>query len=166
MHLNLDADGNGESPSLPEALTIMPLDGTLYLEAGTYYLQEPLVLSRSISIIGAGPEQRTTIAITNGNGVLYFQGPGSIHLEGVTFRFDGNQSSSVVGLKDATFSVLECDFLGARSDGGSQSSGSGLHISGTSSGSVRNSFSSSNQRNGISVNDQSNVLLEQNEFSV
>ena len=62
--------------------------------------------------------------------LLDLRGPGSFHLEGITFRNDGSQSNPLVGVTDAKFEVASCAFVGGEN---------GLLVKGKSEGSVTKS---------------------------
>ena len=82
--VNLPADGSGEFASLAQAVESVAPGSTIILAEGTYDVSPGLLLTKAITLQGAGLD-KTFITASTGPLVVDFRGAGSITLTGITF---------------------------------------------------------------------------------
>lgn len=158
--IQVEADGSGEFATLAEAVEAAPVGAVLSLGAGTFSLEEPLVLPRSIRLLGAGPDQ--TEVVSSGEGyVLRYSGEGLFAAQGITFRHEGDAAADVVVVEGGEIALEDCHFTGA-SRGAGQAPHTGLRLAGDTTGVVENCQAVDNQDTGILVQDQAQPTLRGN----
>jgi parallel beta-helix repeat protein len=135
----------------------------LFLAAGDYQLSSTVKVQKSISLIGAG-QALTRVFSSAGVALISFKA-GELHLKGISFVHTGKQKSDVMDIEDAKINIEDCRFTGGYTPDSPRKDGDGLWLHGHSSGKIINSQFESNALNGLEVRDDTNVLLENNQFS-
>jgi parallel beta-helix repeat protein len=154
-------DGSADFPTLAAAVDAVPAGSTIVLDAGTYRLAQALEIDKSLRLSGAGVDQ--TLVVGEGAGcVVLFKGPGSFAVEDVTFRYEATGWGSVVVVDDGDLEFKRCRFTGGVRSGEEQGGGTGLWLSGATTGRVEDCVMEGNQLHGIEVSDQSEPTLEGN----
>jgi parallel beta-helix repeat protein len=161
MTVRVAPDGSGAYPSLEAAVEAVPPGSTIMLDTGTYRLPGELAIDKPLLLVGSGMDA-TFVVGTAGEQVVYVSGPGPFSAEGITFRYEGTTPAHVVTVDGAEASFVRCRFTGGVWDESENKGGNGLLLLGTMTGSVRESRTEGNGLNGISVQDQSQPVLEDN----
>jgi parallel beta-helix repeat protein len=162
--VHIAADGSGDYPSLEEALAAVPPESTIMLDPGTYRLKHKLEIDKTISLRGAGMD-KTIVVGDDATYVIRFTGPGKFTLQGITFRYEGTPWARVVSVKDGDIDFSDCSFTGGVRDDDENKGGSGLLISGNTSGEIADCRSEDNGLHGFDLYDDSNLTLERNTCS-
>ncbi|GBD35634.1 Serine/threonine-protein kinase PknB [bacterium HR36] len=152
-----------------------PPDSVISLPAGEYLLPGQLLLSKPITIIGAGPEQ-TVIRGAAAPALIACQAPGTVRLSNVTLEYVGMEPANVIIASSGSLDMENCVCRGAKkvssqpkpsNPGPAPSStpatapfddaerqpsfGNGLAIINPISATIRNCTFTQNQANGIMV---------------
>jgi len=96
----------GQHGSLSNVIRSLSDGSTLIIPKGTY--NEPLVLNRSITIVGDGAVQ---IRSSSNSDTLYCTSTNAI-IEGITFHFAGNNSLSAAIIQAGEAQFIRCSFIG------------------------------------------------------
>jgi len=155
----VSAEGSG--PSLGEALASVPDGGTIKLEAGTYLVETPIAVDKSIHLIGAG-RAKTEIESTVAQTWLRVSAP-TFEAEGITFRHSGSRAGGVLVVTDSEVRIVDCAFVGASRK--PKWSFESLWLKGSSSGYVRDCVFEANAV-GIGVSGKSRTSVEQCRFTL
>lgn len=157
------------NPVTPVALTPQNLaqvvaqtkDGdTIHLPAGDYMLTEPLMLTKSLTLIGEGME-KVTIHSACENAVIRLEGEHAWTLEGITFKHDGPAWAFGAVVVGGKISIKHCAFLNAVEEKEHHYGGSGLVLIAKTIGTISNSRFTENAI-GIQIGDNTQVLLQNN----
>jgi hypothetical protein len=98
------------------------------LAAGTYRLDESLVLLRDTTLIGAGPDATFIVSSAPGAAVLNL-GAGHFTAEGISFTHEGDDAASVLVLATGDYDLYAVSLTGGVADD-ALSSGFGLVLGG------------------------------------
>jgi parallel beta-helix repeat protein len=139
-------DGSGDAPDLASALAMVESGGTILLDAGEYLLAGPLVIDRAVVIRGSGSGQ-TTVAGTEPPDLLRFAGPGTLTLEGISFRYRGTAGADCLVVEGGTISFNDVLVAGAINDG--ETGGTGLLVVGDTDGTVNGATARGNDGHGF-----------------
>jgi parallel beta-helix repeat protein len=153
-------DERGGTPTLAEAIAGVVEGGTIYLLPGEHRLPSPLVIDKAVRLAGAGMAA-TRIIGTGPEYVAIFTGPGRLELEGITFLYQGEAGADILIVTAGEIALTHCAFSGAVLDAQGRG-GRGLWLSGMITGQVSGCTATNNGLHGISVDGQSQPLLEQN----
>jgi parallel beta-helix repeat protein len=159
-NIRLEADGSGDFATLAEALAASDVGATITLGPGTFRLAEALTVAGSLRLVGAGRDQTEVISAAP-EWVLRFQGDGPFTVEGITFRYDGDDAADVVAVESGEVHFQDCRFTGgvwAEESG----SGSGLLLDGPVTGEVRDCQVDGNGLHGFHLRGEASLLLENN----
>jgi parallel beta-helix repeat protein len=117
---------------LEEALEAVADGGTIRLMPGEHRLARPLVIEKSARLVGDGREI-TTVAGDGEGCVLAFRGPGWLVAEGITFKHQGEASSSAVLATGGRLEMAQCTFTGGvrPEEDNDKTHGHGLYLAGT-----------------------------------
>ncbi|MCS6923590.1 MAG: caspase family protein, partial [Fimbriimonadales bacterium] len=87
----------------------------ILLEPGDYRLTEPIEITVSIHIQGAGAD-KTRIVLESGDAALRFSGLGRFSLQGVAFEYTGaeNPELALVEINSGEAQIAQCNFKGAK----------------------------------------------------
>jgi len=151
----LKADGSGDYPGLEKAVQQIAEGGTISLGAGTYRLSQPLEITKSISLIGAGMDQ-TIVAATTEYYVIHFSGEGSFVLQGLTAQIEGGGKADVVRVDNGNLDFSDCRFKG---DGNNLQ---GLRVLANAEGTVKDCETINNGETGFVIQGQAQLILENN----
>lgn len=127
----LEADGSGDYPDLATAVQDLHAGSTIVLGSGTFILDQPLTIDKSLSLLGQGMD-RTRITSRAGGYVLRFKGSDTFVMEDLTVAHESSEPADVVQVEGGDMSFTGCRFTGAEGQGG----GANLEISGGTTGSV------------------------------
>ena len=144
--------------TLPQAVEALASGGTIKLAQGTYSLEKPLAIAKSLTLVGAGLKT-TEIQCSAPGEVVEFGPDGHFIVEGITFRHTGVAKADTVRVSGGEVDFSHCQFSGAV--GNSHWSSSGIWAKGSITGSVRNCVLSDNDV-GIGLSGTANVMVEQN----
>jgi len=156
----LKADGSGDFRTLEQTVQQAAAGSTIYLGPGTYRLTEPLLIEKSLHLVGAGMDE-TRIVSTAEDGVAGFRGEGPFTAEGITFEHEGNTVAHVVAVLGGSVIFKECRFRGAVYGEESEQGGGGLLLGAETTGYVRDCVFEGNDT-GIEVWEQARPTLERN----
>ena len=134
---------------------------TVTLGAGTYRLNGPLEIGKSITLVGAGMDE-TLIEGAYGPSMVRFTGPGELKVVGVTFAFVGEEGANVLVIDDGAVDIDSSRFTGGVWSAEAGAGGTGLLFWGDSTGVVRNSRFDSNGLHGIELKERAQLTLEGN----
>lgn len=154
--------GSGRSQVLRDAVAAAQECATLKLPAGTYLLDMPLVVSRSIRIVGSGRDA-TRIVYEGCESVLTCEGEVTFAASALTFEHRGPLPGSVVNVQCEAIDFRDCCFTGGVVGG--DSGGDGLYLRGKTRGAVIGCIFTANTGVGLWVDEQAAPLLQDNTFS-
>jgi len=154
----IDPAGTGDYSSLKEAIAHVPTGATITLAPGTYIQTEPLLITKSVRLIGEDMET-TVIVGTQGECVLKASVTGTLYLEGIGFRYEGEGPADVVVVRAQEMEIISCSFTGAIGNS-SRMSWAGLMIVGETEGVVRHCLANNNRGEGITVGEAAAVTVE------
>lgn len=153
--IQMAPDGSGDFATLHEAVEAAGEGLSIVLAAGTYVLDEPLEITTSLRLVGAGMDG--TEIVYRGEGyVAHFAGEGPFGAEDITFRYDGGTGSDVVVVEGGEVSLVRCRFAGGED--------ASLRLDGQTTGTVRDSVAQGQRWSaGIEVEGEAQPALEGNE---
>ncbi|HHO55288.1 MAG TPA: hypothetical protein ENK21_02790, partial [Trueperaceae bacterium] len=142
-----------EITTVAELERLAPLGGEYRLAAGTYELSEPLLLTKGLTLLGAGKDK----TIVTGSSPLYvisIESNDNFKLDGISFEYTGSEGSEVVQIKDASFEITNTSVSGGVfAETEDFWYGDGLWLYGNAKGTVSNSSFSNNALNAIALNE-------------
>ncbi|MEI6756046.1 MAG: right-handed parallel beta-helix repeat-containing protein [bacterium] len=159
----IDASGTGDFADIIEAIDNASSGSTIIMDAGTYEVPADFEISKSINIIGKGPD-KTIIIGEEGDSVVFFSSGNKSFVEGIAFTRKGNIPGNIIFVEDSDVSFNNCIFSGGKPDPDSQNWGSGLIYIGSSGGTISNCIVESNAFCGITIEDESSLLVINNIF--
>ncbi len=159
MTVSVAADGRGDYRTLEQALAAVPEGATIHLSADTHRLAAPLLIEKSVRLLGAG--MNSTSVVCDGHGyVIKVSGADRFEAQGITFRHEGETNADVVVVIGGELAVTECRFTGGMGkDGGPN--GDGMALLGACQGHVSHCQMERNSI-GIAVGGQAQPTLEEN----
>jgi parallel beta-helix repeat protein len=129
------------------------------LEPGTYRLEEPLDVGKSLHLVGAGMDQTE---IVSEGAVVNFSGDGPFAAEDITFRHQGQVGeANVVSVEGGEVAFVHCRFVGAVT-GEELGDHAGLWLGGNTTGVVRECEAVENDNVGMLIVGQAQPTLEGN----
>jgi len=156
--IQINADGSGDYPTFRAAIDAAPAGATIKLAPGNYIQTEPVVITKSLKVVGAGTDI-TTITGQTGEYVLQISTTGSFSARGISFKYEGNGPADVVVIDAHTAMIESCSFSGAVQTQG-RTSWAGLRIIGKTKGTISNCTATSNAGEGITVEDTAEIKVE------
>jgi len=159
----IDAGGTGDFADIAEAVDNVSSGSTIILDAGNYEVPADFVITESINIIGKGPD-KTIIIGEEGDAVITFSEGTKSFFEGIAFTRKGNVPGDIIFVEDSDVSFNNCIFSGGKPDPDAANWGSGLVYIGASKGIISNCTVESNAFCGITIEDESNLMLINNIF--
>jgi parallel beta-helix repeat protein len=155
--------GETERPpaKLAEAVVAAKEGATIQLAAGEHRLASPLEISRSLTLIGPGPE-RCRITCDGQGYVVKFSGSGRFAAKGIRFEHVGGQPADVIAIDSGEIELTNCHGVGAVWDAEKKYGGDGLWAFGTARGTVRNCLFERNRTFGIGLGGEAQLTIEAN----
>lgn len=158
--IRIRADGDGDYPSLQEALDEAPEGATIMLSAGSYHQSRPLRVTRPISLIGDGANASVVVG-DSADVVMSVAVSGIFRMADIGFHYQGEGPADVVVIEAGSIEISGCTFSGAV-ESPSRQSWAGLRIAGKTEGAVRDCLSAGNTGEGITVDGEATIRLESN----
>jgi parallel beta-helix repeat protein len=134
---------------------------TIQVPAGPFNLTQPIVVSKSLTIRGAGPD-KTILASSAPDFAIKFTGECQWTLEGLSIEHLGGEPADVLVVDSGMITIRNCRFSGAVWDETNRRGGDGIWLTGTARGVVINCVCRNNGLHGIDVNGQAQPILEGN----
>jgi parallel beta-helix repeat protein len=129
---------------------------SLVLCQGTFEITAPLSLAGNVTMQGAAG---STVVRIVGNGSLSYTGPGTFAVSDIAFQRSTTGIGHVLTVSNATVRFDRVGFSGGRGNDTMVVSGAGLHLAGSTTGTVRDCRSSGNFL-GIGVSNQARPTIE------
>jgi len=155
----MEADGSGDYATLEEAVQNAPEAAAVVLGPGTYRLDDPLNVERSLRLYGAGMDNTQIVSEAEGY-VVRFIGDGPFAAEGIEFRHQGGAEADSVVVEGGEVAFADCSFAGAVSVSGDEPRG-GLRLQGDTVGAIHDCVATANEV-GVVVTEQAGPTLERN----
>jgi parallel beta-helix repeat protein len=155
----VEPTGGDASAAFKKAIDDVKDGGTVRLRAGTYRLNQPIQVLKSVTIVGEGLD-KTKVVGSTGESVIEFNGHTTVTVQGVAFSRSGREGGDAVDVVAATATFTDCTFSGAIA--GAVSGGNGLAFFNESKGTVKSCDASDNEHSGIHVQDTAKVELTAN----
>ncbi len=156
-----------ETPETTELVKRIKQGGKVEIAAGTYILDEPLTLTKSVQLIGAGQDKTFITSSTSGH-VVEFKGNGKFVARGISFEHTGNSTANVLVVNSGEINLADCSFKGGVRHNENwddywnyTNGGVGLWIGGDVKGYVSNSIIDNNE-DGFQIGGNAELILEQN----
>ncbi len=159
--ITIAADGSGDYPTLDEAVQAANSGATIIITGGEHWLDFPLVINKTIQLVGEGVDSTLLIG-RNNDCVVEFEASGVFEASGITFWHDGKQWADVVRISAGTARLKNCRFTGGVWDEDKEVGGDGLIFAGSAGGTVQECEFYDNALHGIEIGDQSKPELESN----
>jgi parallel beta-helix repeat protein len=150
-----------ENKRLQNAVEAAQDGAIIWMEPGTYTLDEPLLILRSVRLSGMGAEM-TRIICEAEEYVLQYGGAGLFAVEGIAFEHRGNRWADVVLVKNGEVDLQRCVFTGAVWDALGEQGGTGLWLEGRACGSVTQCRMERNELHGMDISGESQMTVENN----
>ena len=149
-------DGSGDYASLVQAVESVAPGSTIILAEGSYDVSPNLIVTKPITIQGAGMD-KTFITASTGQLVADFRDAGIVNLSGITFQYTGTEPANVVTIEGGTVTISDCRFTGGVFLASEDKTpvGSGLLIYGKTDGLIANSTFDENGYIGLVVSGDS-----------
>ncbi|HET7462573.1 MAG TPA: right-handed parallel beta-helix repeat-containing protein [Longimicrobium sp.] len=151
------AERRFDGARLEAALRATKPGGELVLERGTYRLDGPLVVSRSITLRGEGRD-RTHVVCASGECVLRVEADGPVVVHGISFEHQGAAPADVVVVSAGAARLEECRFTGAAADTLGKR-GRGLALFSAGPVEVVSCLAVGNRRTGIQVDEAARATV-------
>jgi parallel beta-helix repeat protein len=159
--LTVKPDGSGDYPTLHEAIGAVSEGGTINLTQGQYRLARPLLIERSVQLVGDGMDT-TTLLGEGEECVVRFSGPGRLELKGITIRHEGKIWADVVVAIGGELRTEHCRLKGGVRDVMGKRGGDGLRLCGEVWGQIGGCLVEVNEGCGIRVQERAHPTLEGN----
>ena len=160
--VTVNADGSGDYPTIEDAVANIDTGETIFLGPGVFTLDQTLSVDFSFNLVGSGMDQTTVRC----NDIVADVGPVSFGASDLTFQSTATSiATEPVIATDSTIDLERCRFTGGNRVVGSDgvgNGGSGLWLLGSTTGSVVDCVGSNNELNGINVDNESVVALQNN----
>ena len=145
--------------------------GKVEIAAGRYVLEESLILTKDVELVGAGRDKTFIVSKADDFGIG-FEGSGSFKAQGLTFDYRGKKPSTILWVHDGQVDINDCAFRGGveskkskniRIIAASRQSylGHGLYLTGETTGEIKESIFEANSSNGIAMLDQVQIVIKQ-----
>jgi parallel beta-helix repeat protein len=157
-------DGSGDYASLGEAVAAVLPGSTIRLDPGTYVLPQPLLVEKTLALVGSGMDV-TFVTGTTGDQLVHFRGPGQLTLHDITFRYEGTTQANVVVVENGEVDIAQSRFTGAIRNLDEKRGGMGLLLLGSTTGTIRDSRFEGNAFHGIDLYGQSQPTIQGNILS-
>ena len=154
-----------EITTVAELERLAPLGGEYRLAAGTYELSEPLLLTKGLTLLGAGIG-KTIVTSSSPLYLISIEGNDSFKLDGISFEYKGSEGSEVLQIEDASFEISNSSFSGGVFAKIEDSwYGDGLWVHGNAKGTVSNSIISNNALNAIALEDRAILTISDSQVT-
>lgn len=153
--------GKTEQPMarLAEAVAAAEDGATIRLAAGEHRLAQKLVIGKSLTLLGPGPE-RCRVTCSDLDYVVKFTGNGKFAVEGIRFDHVGDQWADVLLEDSSHLELTNCYCTGAVWDAQNTRGGDGLWAVGTATGTVTGCLFERNGAHGIRLHDEAQLTIE------
>jgi len=160
-YIFIDAKGTGDYKTLEDAVSNASEGATIILDSGTYALEDGLDISKSINLIGKGPD-KTIITGEKGLFVIHFSAKGKFFTEGIAFLRKGQEPGNIFEVNSGEASFNNCLLSGGKPKQDEENWGIGIIYYENATGTVSNCVIESNSFCGICVEDDAKVTLINN----
>ncbi|MCL0087101.1 pectinesterase family protein, partial [Thermodesulfovibrionales bacterium] len=126
-------DGSGDVLSLAEAVAQAQAGTRIYLKAGVHRLEWPLLIDKSLTLIGDG-RGSTRVVCAGKDYVIKFRGGGPFIARDLTFEYQGSQWAHAVEVDGGKVDFQRCRFTGGVRDEEREFGGHGLQLLGEAEG--------------------------------
>jgi len=165
--VSVKADGSGDYATLEAAMLGVPEGSTIVLDGGSFVLTEPIDRTASVTLEGAGMDT-TEVSCAAPGFVVHFGGGGSFSVRNMTLRHEGSAEADVLWVDDGEVKLESVRVSGAvTSDDAALSDDSadaafhaGVRLSGSAVGAIFSSEATGNNLDGIRLEDQASVTVE------
>lgn len=107
----LSLDGKGGFSDLATAVAALPAGATLQIEPGDYDLREPLVIRKSLTLVGKGKKYVTVFGDLHPALVL-IENTDNISISGITFQQYSSSEGNGLITRNSNIFIENCCFLG------------------------------------------------------
>lgn len=155
--------GKGEEFSLNQVITTAVEGSVIKLANGEYHVNETIILTKSIRLIGEGIEK----TIITGSGLellLESANSNNIELVGISFITKSGKPTTAVKIDGGVLKVMTCAFSGGVVGEGAGKLGTGLYVGGNAEIEISQSRFEDNQESGIWLDGKTHGVVVKNEF--
>lgn len=153
---SVNEDGSGDFQSVEDAVSALPAGSTISLGSGTFVVSEPLLLDKSIRIVGQGRSE-TQIVGRGSTGVIHAVSI-DLTLRGLTISYDGGfEGVDAVHIDSVELEMIDVEIIRATGDG--------LASRGASRGTVQSSTFRHNDEAGLAQYDTSSLEISRDTTS-
>ena len=132
---------------------------TLRLRGGRYFLKDPLVIEKNLSLIGFST-QRPVIVCTGSDYVVVFK-KATWLLKGIDFEYQSIRPGSVMLVDGKSIIIENCSFTGGKSGEKSKNHiGTGVEITGNTECIINNSNFTKNDLSGLKISSSADVKVK------
>ena len=148
-----------EITTVAELERLAPLGGEYRLAAGTYELSKPLLLTKGLSLLGAGIG-KTIVTGSSPKYLVMIDSKDQFNFAGISFKYLGSEGSDIFQIVDASYDISKCSFFGAvfgEQDG--ERLGQAIFAYGDSKGSISRSAFKNNALSAIVLGGDAELKL-------
>lgn len=158
--VHVSSNSESDFGTLEEAVVAVPSHSTLVLDAQQYELSAPLVISKSLTIQGAGVDA-TMITSSVGGTILLFEGDGQWMLSDLTVERTAEYASNIMLVFGGEITLNNCRLAGGAANEDRSISGNGLALIGNAQATISDCSFERNNGVGIIAGDTVSVTIEQ-----
>lgn len=101
-----------DAEELVEAIRKIKDGGEIVLEPGEYRLKEPISISKSLVLQGAG-QDKTVIVGESGEWIIFYNGQGLLSIRDLMLRYNGSRIADIVNATAGELRIVRCMIAGA-----------------------------------------------------
>jgi len=134
---------------------------SILIRCGTYYLEKPLLIEKSLSLVGEG-QDKTRIYGKDGSYVAFISTSNEVNIREISFIYEGSEPSNCVKVVKGKVNISRCSFQGAVPDEVEISNGAGLRLLENANGEISNCSFFNNGGSGLYLGGKCNFRLIEN----
>ncbi len=150
--------------NLTTAVKAAKTGSILSLSAESYSMADPLIIDKPLSLIGAG-DSKTIITCRSKGWTIKYVGKGQLVLKDLRIQHEGNQPADVIIVEEGEIEFSNNTITGGVREGEDKQNlvnGSGLRVTGSTTGIITRCTFTANQGDGITFHGQANLNVREN----
>jgi len=157
--VHLKSDGTGDYPTLEAAVTDLEPGATIILEEGNFELASTLIITKTLTLQGAGVDLTTVSKAAQGLVVAVSESD-HLTIKDMAFERTGEFAADVMIVLGGKISLENCRFSGGVGNQSGSVSGHGLGLLNASTATITNCLFEKNTGGGLVVFGESNAAVD------